>query len=124
METKPEPTAASLTLYFVVTALNEEQNDVLDLVRRRNGEVPVDELLGSAEEHEGRVASSMADLVTTEQADQIAAGVVGVVRRRVSACLAEEAGDVDRILVRIRSIYRDVRSHQVREVVGASGAAA
>ncbi len=120
----PSAALADELVRAVKRSLSEEQNEALDLVRRRKGDISVDELLGLTDIHAARVASSMADLVSRAQADQIASAVVGVVRRRVTSCLSEDAGDVDRILTRIRSIYRDVRSHQVREVVSASGAAA
>ncbi len=97
--------------------LNEEQNLVLDLIRRRQGHLTIEDLYGDLAGHVDRLTAVASPLVDEVRAEAIGSAVAELLRRRVEGCLADDHDDFNRMIDRVRSIYRDVRSNRMGDLV-------
>jgi DivIVA domain-containing protein len=123
--------------------LSDEQNELLDTVRRQKGTPDADKALPEREDHRGRyrtavlpslvaAASAGADLVgdspdaavgakigskTSELAAELAAEIVDALRDRLERCFAETVGDRDELAERVRACYREWKGQRVDELV-------
>ena len=118
-------------------ALADEQNEVLDRLRQGTKLPALDDLVGGAAEHGARYAepargdlagaaragSELIDGVSdAEPADlddvvtDLGAAVSGPLRERLSACLADSAGDVDEATELVRSAYREWKTQRIDAV--------
>ena len=123
--------------------LSDEQNELLDTVRRQKGTPDADAALPEHDEHRSRyrnavlpslvaAAQAGADLVgdspdaavgakigtkTGELAAELAAEIVDPLRDRLERCFSETVGDRDELAERIRACYREWKGQRVDELV-------
>lgn len=116
----------------------DEQNEVLDLVRReKRKELALDDLLPEASEHALRYAAAakpeLADAAyagatfadegasvrpdVDDLAAELSLAVVSQLRTRFESALTASAGDRDALLDELRSTYRDTKGRRVDECV-------
>jgi cell division septum initiation protein DivIVA len=114
--------------------LADEQNDIQDLVRRQQGKVANDEILGERDHHVGRyVASVGGELLAAVSAgasfydpdahagdtdlsaldEQLAHELLDPLRLLLTRGVDDAAGNEDELLERVRSAYREVKSQRV-----------
>ncbi len=124
--------------------LSDEQNELLDTVRRQKGKPTAAQALPEAAEHRSRYATAAlpslvaaaatgADLVvglTDEVASksgapktrggdlaaELAADLVEGLRDRIERCFAEAAGDEEELAERLRACYREWKGQRVDEL--------
>jgi cell division septum initiation protein DivIVA len=114
--------------------LADEQNGVLDLVRRRRSPT-LDELLTHAEAHADRYADAAVDELQAAAfwgaaavggqpgessdalADDLGRAMTEPLRERVSRSLDETDGDLDELTERLRALYREWKGQRVGETV-------
>ena len=124
--------------------LSDEQNELLDTVRRQKGKPTAAQALPDADEHRSRYATAAlpslvsaaatgADLVvglTDELASrsgapktrggdlaaELAADLVEGLRDRIERCFAEAAGDEEELAERLRACYREWKGQRVDEL--------
>ncbi len=124
--------------------LSDEQNELLDTVRRQKGKPAAAQALPEADEHRARYATAAlpslvaaaaigADLVaglTDEVASksgapktrggdlaaELAADLVEGLRDRIERCFAEAAGDEEELAERLRACYREWKGQRVDEL--------
>jgi cell division septum initiation protein DivIVA len=112
-------------------ALADEQNEVLDLLRRAKPK-GVDDLLPDADAHAARWADAAADALTearaagaewsggapsssADLADELARGLTGPLRERIDRSFTASDGNVDEIADRVRALYREWKGQRLRE---------
>jgi len=117
--------------------LSDEQNELLDAVRRQKGTPTVDKVLPALDAHlsryrdaalPGLVAAAVAgaDLIESsgsgaktkagDLADELAAELIGPLRDRIENCFREAAGDDEELAERLRACYREWKGQRVDEV--------
>ena len=122
-------------------ALADEQNDVLDALRRGEPVHELDEMIPTAREHLARYTAAIADdLVSAVQlggatsrigATKLRKGLVtesvgaangaveqwlvGPLRDRLARCIAEGAGDNAVVTKKVRSVYREWKTQHIDE---------
>jgi cell division septum initiation protein DivIVA len=113
--------------------LTDEQNEVLDLLRRMKPTGAVD-LLGEPDDHAARWAEVAVPALTAaaaigaatidpgaEDVDpgtsalDLALAVTGPLRERVERCFVGAEGDLDEVTERVRALYREWKSQRVGE---------
>jgi DivIVA domain-containing protein len=113
--------------------LADEQNDVLDRMRR-NTKATVDDLLPPAAEHAARYADAAAEALTAAAADgagfyrgtpsavatdvsdlarELGEGLALPLRDRVASSLRDAAGDDEALADGVRAAYRDWKTHRI-----------
>ena len=111
--------------------LADEQNDVLDRLRR-NAKATLDDLLPPPKEHTARYANAARDdlMAVAKQgasffgatgtpgavddiADQLGEALAAPLRDRVAASLREAAGDDEALADGVRAAYRDWKTHRL-----------
>jgi DivIVA domain-containing protein len=123
--------------------LSDEQNELLDTVRRQKGTPDADAALPEHDEHRSRyrtavlpslvtAAQAGADLVgdspdaavgakigtkTSELAAELAAEIVDPLRDRLERCFSDTVGDRDELAERVRACYREWKGQRVDELV-------
>jgi cell division septum initiation protein DivIVA len=125
--------------------LSEEQNELLDALRRERGVPALDAVLPAPEAHVERFASAaLAGLAAArgagsgvslggdagpralggrgldELAAELAAELVGPLRDRLERCFAEAGDDPDDLAERVRGCYRECRTQSIDELVSAA----
>ncbi|WP_208029585.1 DivIVA domain-containing protein [Rhabdothermincola sediminis] len=125
--------------------LSEEQNELLDALRRERGVPALDAVLPAPEAHVERFASAtLAGLAAArgagsgaglgrdagapgagsgrvdELAAELAAELVGPLRDRLQRCFTEAGDDPDDLAERVRSCYRECRTQAIDELVSAA----
>lgn len=112
-------------------ALADEQNEVLDLLRRAKP-TGVDDLLPTADAHAGRwaevVAAALADAATagaawsggkagasTDLADDLARSLTAPLRDRIDRSFAASDGNLDDVADRVRALYREWKGQRLIE---------
>ena len=116
--------------------LSDEQNELLDAVRRQKGTPTVDKVLPALDAHlsryrdaalPGLVAAAVAgaDLIESsgsgaktkagDLADELAAELIGPLRDRIENCFREAAGDDEELAERLRACYREWKGQRVDE---------
>jgi cell division septum initiation protein DivIVA len=114
--------------------LADEQNDIQDLVRRQQGKIGHDDVLGSREHHVGRyVAAVGGELLAAVSAgasfydpdahagdtdlsaldERLAQELLDPLRQLLGRGVDDAAGDEDELLDRVRSAYREIKSQRV-----------
>ena len=127
--------------------LSDEQNELLDTVRRQKGVPTADETLPSLDVHIKRYADSAlaslaaaasagADLVdgatsgaatktkAGDLATELATELIEGLRRRMENCFREAAGDDEELAERLRACYREWKGQRVDELASRSVLAA
>ncbi|MGZ4681878.1 MAG: DivIVA domain-containing protein [Acidimicrobiales bacterium] len=132
--------------------LSDEQNELLDTVRRQKGKPSAAQALPEADEHRSRYATAAlpslvsaaaigADLIaglTDEVASrsgapktrggdlaaELAADLVEGLRDRIERCFAEAAGDDEELAERLRACYREWKGQRVDELAARYAVAA
>jgi DivIVA domain-containing protein len=121
-------------------ALADEQNEVLDLLRRAKPK-GVDDLLPAADDHAARwadvVAATLAELAdagaaasggtassTADLADELARGLTAPLRERIDRSFAASDGNLDEIADRVRALYREWKGKRLTETTTHFAAAA
>jgi cell division septum initiation protein DivIVA len=112
--------------------LTDEQNEVLDLLRRMKPTGVVD-LLGEPDDHAARWAEAAVPALTAAAAAgaatidpgadadpgttaiDLALAVTGPLRERVERCFDGAQGDLDEVTERVRALYREWKSQRVGE---------
>jgi cell division septum initiation protein DivIVA len=112
--------------------LTDEQNEVLDLLRRMKPTGAVD-LLGEPDDHAARWAEAAVPALTAAaaigaatidpgadgdpgtSAIDLALAVTGPLRERVERCFDGAEGDLDEVTERVRALYREWKSQRVGE---------
>jgi hypothetical protein len=158
-EPGPEPAAAALLrrrdeavagperslARKVKRSLSDEQNAVLDTLRRRRGQVALDELLGPPDDHRRRLAvlvtpdllaAAAAGAATSGDASRdlhpavdpvavdLAAALVDPLRDRIERAVSEGGGDDDSVAERLRACYREWKTQRIPDVTRHATAAA
>jgi hypothetical protein len=107
-------------------ALADEQNEVLDLLRRAKPK-GVDDLLPNADDHAARwaevAAATLADAAAAggtassvlDLADELARGLVGPLRERIDRSFAASDGNLDDVADRVRALYREWKGQRLTE---------
>jgi phage gp46-like protein len=112
-------------------ALADEQNEVLDLLRRAKPK-GVDDLLPSVDEHAGRwadvVAAALAKAAnagadftggtastTTDLADELARSLTAPLRDRIDRSFVASDGNLDDVADRVRALYREWKGQRLTE---------
>jgi cell division septum initiation protein DivIVA len=110
-------------------ALADEQNEVLDLLRRAKPK-GVDDLLPAAEEHVARWAATAADALTdaakagaagakhrptADLADELAQSLTAPLRDRIDRSFAASDGNLDDVADRVRALYREWKGQRLSE---------
>jgi DivIVA domain-containing protein len=121
--------------------LADEQNEVLDLIRRRQSPT-LAELLGEPDAHADRYADAAVDDLQAAAlwgaaavggqpgessdalADELGQAMIEPLRERVSRSLDETEGDLDELTERLRALYREWKGQRVTDTVGHYVAAA
>ena len=122
-------------------ALSDEQNELLDAVRRQKGTPTVDKVLPALDVHLARyrdaalpglaaAATAGADLVDSsgpapktkapktkarDLADELATELIEPLRDRIENCFREAAGDDEELAERVRACYREWKGQRVDE---------
>jgi cell division septum initiation protein DivIVA len=114
--------------------LADEQNEVLDLVRRTRSS-SLDELLPGAEAHADRFADAAVDELQAAAfwgaaavgghpgassdalADELGRAMTTPLRERVTRSLEEMDGDLDELTERLRALYREWKGQHVGDLV-------
>ncbi|MDP1804241.1 MAG: hypothetical protein Q8K72_03660, partial [Acidimicrobiales bacterium] len=126
-----EPIQAEF-LKLLKRTLADEQNEVLDALRRHHP-TGVDDLLASAAEHQGRwmaVATASLDAAasagaavtsghpsgTTDLAAELAATLVAPLRERIDRSFEAADGDLDGVADRVRALYREWKIQRLPEI--------
>ncbi|HEY5154724.1 MAG TPA: DivIVA domain-containing protein [Acidimicrobiales bacterium] len=125
--------------------LSDEQNELLDAVRRQKGVPTVDTVLPALDAHLARyreaalpglaaAATSGADLVdgsgpatkskVGDLADALASELIAPLRDRIANCFREAAGDDEELAERLRACYREWKGQRVDEAATRLGLAA
>jgi cell division septum initiation protein DivIVA len=127
--------------------LSEEQNELLDAVRRQKGTPTADAALPTIDEHarrfaaaaqpelvdavdagarfvESSVAAGAAETQAEKLAGALADGIVKPLRERLTRCFSETASEPDDLAERLRACYREWKTQRVDQaaahgVVGA-----
>ncbi|HVN51532.1 MAG TPA: DivIVA domain-containing protein [Acidimicrobiales bacterium] len=123
--------------------LSDEQNELLDTVRRQKGTPDAAKALPEHDEHRSRYRAAVlpslvaaaqvgADLVadspdaavgarigtkTNELATELAAEIVDQLRDRLERCFSDTVGDRDELAERVRACYREWKGQRVDELV-------
>jgi hypothetical protein len=114
--------------------LADEQNDIQDLVRRQQGKVGHDDVLGERDHHVGRYmaavggellgamsagasfydpAAHAADTDLSALDEQLAHELLDPLRQLLARGVDSAAGDEDDLLDRVRTAYREVKTQRV-----------
>ncbi|MFZ6003951.1 MAG: DivIVA domain-containing protein [Actinomycetota bacterium] len=121
-------------------ALADEQNEVLDLLRRAKPK-GVDDLLPAADAHAARWADSVEDTLAgaaqsaaescggkatpvADLADELARGLTAPLRERIDRSFSAADGNLDDVADRVRALYREWKGHRLAETVQHFAAAA
>ncbi len=123
--------------------LSDEQNELLDAVRRQKGTPTVDKVLPALDAHLSRyrdaalpglaaAATAGADLLdgkgpapktkVGDLADELAKELIEPLRDRIENCFREAAGDDEELAERLRACYREWKGQRVDEASSAPGA--
>jgi DivIVA domain-containing protein len=111
--------------------LADEQNDVLDRLRR-NPKTDIDGLLPDLAEHAGRYAKAAAPVLSDvaragsgfygamaqdtgveDLADELGSSLAVPLRERIDVSIREAAGDEEAVADGVRAAYRDWKSHRI-----------
>jgi cell division septum initiation protein DivIVA len=124
----------SLVVRKLKRLLADEQNEIQDLVRRKQGKIDHDEVLGERDHHVGRYVAAVggellgavsagasfydpqAHAVTTDLSaldERLAHELLDPLRQLLARGVDEARGDEDEMLDRVRSAYREVKSQRV-----------
>ena len=110
-------------------ALADEQNEVLDLLRRAKPS-GVDDLLPSADDHAARWAETATPALTeasvagasgakatpiTDLADELARHLTAPLRDRIDRSFAASDGNLDDVADRVRALYREWKGQRLSE---------
>lgn len=116
--------------------LSDEQNELLDAVRRQKGKPTVDKVLPELDKHLSRyrdatvaglatAATAGADLLDAsgpapktkvgDLADELAKELIEPLRDRIENCFREAAGDDEDLAERLRACYREWKGQRVDE---------
>jgi DivIVA domain-containing protein len=103
--------------------LTDEQNEVLDALRRHKGTATVEALLPPAEEHAGRYATAAVErlaeaagsaVAVDDLAGELGAEVAGVLRSRLGRAIDEVGGDDDVALTdALSAAYRESKTSRI-----------
>lgn len=121
-------------------ALADEQNEVLDLLRRAKPK-GVDDLLPAADAHAARWADSVEETLAgaaqsaaeacggkaspvADLADELARGLTAPLRERIDRSFAAADGNLDDVADRVRALYREWKGRRLAETVQHFAAAA
>lgn len=126
--------------------LSDEQNELLDAVRRQKGTPTAEAVLPSLEAHVSRyhdaalpglaaAAAAGGDLLERsggskaktkvgDLADELASELIEPLRDRIENCFREAAGDDDDLAEHLRACYREWKGQRVDEVGARAGLAA
>jgi DivIVA domain-containing protein len=129
-------------------SLSDEQNRLLDTLRRQRGAASLDDLVGGPEDHRSRIAGLVTpDLVAAASAGagtaagapeqpgdlesrvhpvavDLAAALVDPLRDRIERAVTESAGDEEDVAERLRACYREWKTQRVGDVTRHATAAA
>ncbi len=114
-------------------ALADEQNEVLDQLRRGKP-AGVDDLAPGADAHAGRWAEAAAEALraaaqagarwsggaprpTADLADELARGLVLPLRERIERSFVASDGNLDDVADRVRALYREWKNQRLAEAV-------
>lgn len=121
-------------------ALADEQNEVLDLLRRAKPK-GVDDLLPDPDEHAGRWADAAADPLReaaeagadwsggtpsspADLADELARSLTAPLRERMDRTFAASDGNLDEVADRVRALYREWKGKRLADTTSHYAAAA
>lgn len=112
-------------------ALADEQNEVLDLLRRAKPK-GVDDLLPAPDDHAGRWADAVSETLaeiataaagssggtatsTADLADELARALTAPLRERIDRSFAASDGNLDDVADRVRALYREWKGKRLTE---------